>query len=357
MTDEDIIRILGENSQAGIEGQLEAARIGAEASLSGQRENRQYASESADKAAAIYAPWSQRGKGYMDEADTLRGQGPPQYGWNQQFSYDKWKTPQTWESYAGSRLTPEGAKTSPYYGLYQFQKQQQDLASNKALAARGLYGSGAGMKQALNAQSGIDEGFAANEYNRALAEYQQSYNQSLQEHNIGYEEAKQKYGMSYDQYNKTFGVQQGQYQDKLNTLYGLGDYGWKADVGTANARIGQGTQSGAGAVQSGNAIASLYGVTGSGIGQQYNAASNQLLGLYGIQQGQQNYNNANQANLYGAGINAATGIARTGLDAYRYWNRPSTQPNYGSMGSGDPTYGADMTSQHGPSSGDYLFGD
>jgi hypothetical protein len=335
MSQEEILRYLGEIQGGSEETQMAIAQMGVEGALEQQKRQQEFLDKASGQAIDYYTPFREGGQYWLQKAkDQIEG-GAPKYSWDKQFTYDTWKTPQTWDEYSKTRLTPEGAKTSPYYGLYQFQKEQQDLASNKALRARGLYGSGAGMKEALNKQSGIDENFTANEYNRALGEYQQDTAQKLQEHNIGYEEAKQKYGMSYDQYNKAFGVEQGQWTDKLNTNLGLGDYAYKAATGMANARIGQGNQLGQGAIQTGNTIAGLMSSAGSGIGASYNAQGNQAvsslnnanttaLGYAGLAAGQQNYSDANATNLTLGGLTAASGIARSGIDAYRYYNKPST---------------------------------
>lgn len=367
MSQEEIFRYLGEIQGGSEETQMEIARIGVEGALEQQRRQQEFLDKSSEQAIGYYQPFRDGGQYWLQKAkDQIEG-GAPKYSWDKQFNYDTWKTPQTWDEYSKKRLTSEGAKTSPYYGLYQFQKEQQDLASNKALRARGMFGSGAGMKDALNKQSGIDEGFTAGEYNRALGEYTQDYNQQLQQHNIGYEEAKQKYGMSYDQYNKAFGVEQGQWTDRLNTNLGLGDYAWKAATGMANARIGQGNQLGQGAIQTGNTIAGLMSNAGSGIGASYNAQGNQAvsafnnanttaLGYAGLASGQQNYAGANATGMALGGLTAASGIGRSLIDAYRYYNKPSpTEPT--SWGGSNPyqvEYGGGLTGDY---TGNYVYGD
>ena len=275
-----------------------------------------------------------------------------------------------------NRLTPEGAKTSPYYGLYQFQKEQQDAEINKNLRARGLYGSGAGMKSALAAQTGLDEKFTADEYSRALneyglgrenklQEYLMDYEQALQGHNIGYEEAKQKYGMSYDQYLKEFGAKTGDYRDTLNTYLGLRQDQWLGTQATANAKFGAASQMGQGAIQTGQTLAGIQSSVASGIGSTYNAAANNASTLWNAQQNrnqiqslanqyQSNWNTGNQTNQALGYATLGSGLARTGLDAYRYYNQstPTATTTYNNPYQVD--YGGGASGNY---TGNFYYGD
>lgn len=357
---EAILAALGENTESSIAGMTGTASIGAEAALEQQRRQQEFLDKASKEAIGYYEPFITAGNYWGGRAKTMIDEGAPAYSWDKSFDYDTWKYDKefnapTWGEYSKDRFTTEGIKESPYYGLYQYQKEQQEAATNKALRARGAYNSGAGLKEALNKQSGIDESFTANEYNRArseydtdynqlLAKYTMDYNQKLQEHNIGYEEAKQKYGMTYDQYLKAFGVEQGQYTDKLNTMLGLREDQWRGSQGAANARIGEGNQLGQGAIQTGQTIAGLQSNLASGIGSAYNAQGNQLLGLYnttannattlaGINAGANAANSANNTNAWLGGATAAAGAGRTLFDAYRYYNAnnaPATTTGDGS---------------------------
>jgi hypothetical protein len=341
MTDEELLRYLSENANAGTEGLLEATQMGIEGALEQQRRQQQFLTESADKAVGYYKPWSEAGQGYKTQMDQLMGSGAPRYNWNQKFKADPWSwdkgsyQAQTWDDYAKSHLGQENIKSSPFYDLYQWQNKQQQDSIDKGLRARGMYGSGKGMTDALKAQTGLEQQFTADEYNRALQNYmtgeqqkstqfQDEYNKALQAHNITYEEAKQKYGMDYEQYNKTFGVQQGQYSDRLAQLTGLTNYGYLADAASANARIGQGNQMGQGAIQTGQTMAGLYGQQGQGLLSSYNAQNNTLMQLYGLQQGQANYNAANDANQALGWGNIAAGGLRTAAGIYNQYNQPSS---------------------------------
>jgi hypothetical protein len=341
MTDEDILRLLGENANAGVEGQIESTRLGVEGALEQQRRQQEFLTEAANKAVEYYKPWSEAGQGYKSQMDQLMAGGAPQYQWSGSFKPETWKwdkgsyQAQPWDEYAKTHLGAENIKNSPFYDLYQWQNQQQQEAIDKGLRARGMYGSGAGMSDALKAKTGLEQQFTADEYNRALQNYmtgeqqkstqfQDEYNKALQAHNITYEEAKQKYGMDYDQYNKTFGIQQGQYADRLAQLTGLTNYGYLADAASANARIGQGNQMGQGAIQTGQTMAGLYGQQGQGLANSYNAQNNTLMNLYGIQQGQANWNAANQANQNLGLGNLAAGVLRTGAGIYNQYNQPSS---------------------------------
>jgi hypothetical protein len=352
-----ILDSMGENTEMGLEAMLAATEMGGQYALEQQKRQQGFLDKASEQAIGYYQPFLEGGMEWGRKAARQIEGGPPKYNWDKEFSYDPWSWDkkfehQKWDEYSKDRFTDEGIKKSPYYGLYQYQKEQQDQAMNKNLRSRGLYNSGAGMKQAMNAQSGIDEGFVAGEYNRArgeyatdyeqaLNDYTRGYNEKLQQHNIGYEEAKQKYGMSYDQYNKTFGVNQGQWTDELNTNLGLFDYAWKGAQGMANARIGQGNQLGTGAIQTGQTLAGLQSNLASGIGSAYNAQGNQMASLYnnaannattmaGINAGQSNWNTANTTNQWAAGAATAAGVGRNLWDAYRYYNSPSTSTGGGS---------------------------
>ena len=356
MTPEQIFELAG----MGVEGQIEAAQIGAESMLEQQARQQQFIREGAAGAEEIYRPYMEGGQYWLQRWKDLADQGGPKFSWDKQFDYQPWKWDkqfdyQGWDEYSKGRLTPEGAKSSPYYGLYQFQKEQQDAEINKGLRARGLFGSGAGMKKALTAQTGLDEKFAADEYGRALNEYGMNYDQAkskylmdyeqaLQGHNIGYEEAKQKYGMSYDQYIKQFGADYGNYRDTLSDYAGMGQYGWLGAQAIGNARFGAGSQMGAGAIQTGQTLAGLQSNLASGIGSSYNAQMNTGANLYNAAQNRnltqnlanQAQNNWNTYNSTGQTLGYATlgaGLARSGIDAYRYYNQPSN-PGAGDLSSG-----------------------
>jgi hypothetical protein len=365
------------------EAQIKMSQIGAESALEQQRNQQRFLTEGAEVAAGIYKPWSKRGQDYLKQYDWEINKGAPQYNWGREFTYEPWKWDKKFDyqslgDFSKERFTPEGMVKSPYYGLYQFQKDQQDQAINQSLRSRGLYNSGAGMKQSLNIQSGLDQKFAADEYGRGmteygvgydreLAQYLMDYEQQLQQHNTGYEEAKQKYGMSYDQYNKTFGVKSGQYTDRLGQLQSQGQYGWLADQATANAKFGASSQMGQGAIQTGQTMAGLQSSLSSGIGSTYNAAANTAAGLYNASaqrsltqslanQGQANYAAANSTNQNLGYATLASGLARSGLDAYRYYNQPSvpSTPTYN-----DPGYGTSYGNAYGnaPYTGNYVYGD
>jgi hypothetical protein len=376
------IDAIRENTGEGVEGMTEAAKIASEAALEQQKRQQEFIREGAGKATELYQPYVVGGQYWLQQAKDQIEQGAPQYQWDKQFSYDPWSwtkgsyQAQPWDEYAKTHLGAENIQKSPFYDLYQWQNKEQQDAIDKQLRARGQYGSGEGITKEIKAKTGLEQQFAADEYNRALQNYmtgeqqkssqfQDEYNKALQAHSIGYEEAKQKYGMTLDEYNRAFGVKQGQYNDLLNTKLGLGNYGWLGTQATAGAQTGAASQMGQGSIQTGQAISGLYGQLGQGIGSAYNAQNNVLgglantqLGYAGLNQGQSNWNAANNANQWLGYGNLAAGLARTGAGLYNRYNTPSsdgsganaTWENYGyGLSGGVPidSYSNVLDSQYG----------
>lgn len=378
--DPAILELILGTSESGIEAQMAMMGMGLEASEKKWKQQREDLLKAKEEAMGLYAPFREGGQYWLQEAkDQIEG-GAPKYQKPEDFTYEQYKgqdpfqyetfkwgkdpyQAQGWDAYAKERLGKENIEKSPFYDLYQWQNEQQQDAIDKGLRARGMYGSGKGMTDALKASTGLEQQFTADEYGRAQQNYQMTeeekwkayqdeYEKALQGHTMGYGEAKDKYGMTEDQllrahnmgygeelqkygigvdnYNKAFGVEQGQWTDKLNTALGLGDYAWKAATGQANAQLGTGSQLGTGAIQTGNAQAALAGQTGQGIGSSYNALGNQLgsvygntlnygLGLQGLNQGQANYDAANNINAW---LGAGTLGVKGGSALLNYWNTP-----------------------------------
>ena len=394
---EDIQKYLGEIQGGGEETQLELMRMGIENTDKWNTIGREDLLKSKQEAIDKYQPFREGGQYWLQQAkDQILG-GAPKYTAPAPFEYADYKgqdpfkfdskyTPQTWDEFAKTRLGPENIKSSPFYDLYQWQNQQQQEGIDKGLRARGMYGSGAGMTDALKAKTGLEQQFAADEYGRGLQDYQMTEQQKIAKDSSDYGRAAQQYGMTEDQIrnaygtnskmalqkyglnvldpsDKAFKIAQGQWTDKLNTNLGLGDYAWKAATGQANAGLNVGSQLGTNAIQTGNTQAGLINNAGSNIGAGYNAYGNQLgsafgntlnygLGLQGLNQGQSNWNAANNANL-GLGIGTiGAGILNRYLTPTKADTPSSYDPNinyYWGSGGGvdannydnilDPSYG------------------
>ena len=176
-TIQQILDSITSNTQSGVEGQKEAAQIGADAMLQQQANQQAFLKEGAAKAGELYSPYMTMGKGALDQAMGMIGQGAPQYSWTKQFQADPWSwnkgsyQAQPWDEYAKTHLGADNIKSSPFYDLYQWQNQQQQEGIDKQLRARGNYGSGSGMTNELKAKTGLEQQFTADEYNRALQNY------------------------------------------------------------------------------------------------------------------------------------------------------------------------------------------
>ena len=397
LTPEDILRMMGENQAGGEENAMEMLQMELAAQAEAADKARQYRTEMTDKGVAELRPFQQGGQWWGELAKQKILEGAPKYQAPTPFEYSDYKgqdpfkfdskyTPQTWDEFAKTRLGPENIKSSPFYDLYQWQNQQQQEGIDKGLRARGMYGSGAGMTDALKAKTGLEQQFAADEYGRGLQDYQMTEQQKIAKDSSDYGRAAQQYGMTEDQIrnaygtnskmalqkyglnvldpsDKAFKIAQGQWTDKLNTNLGLGDYAWKAATGQANAGLNVGSQLGTNAIQTGNTQAGLINNAGSNIGAGYNAYGNQLgsafgntlnygLGLQGLNQGQSNWNAANNANL-GLGIGTiGAGILNRYLTPTKADTPSSYDPNrnyYWGSGGGvdannydnilDPSYG------------------
>ena len=318
------------NTQESISGQADIAKIYTDAMLQQQANQQAFIKEGAAKATDLYQPYVQGGQWWGQQAKDMIQQGAPQYQQQQGFSYAPLAPQQSWSDFAKTRLDPNNLQNSPEYGLYQWQNQQQQEGIDKALAARGQFGSGSGMTKELQAKTGLEQQFTADEYGHAQNEYQQAYNQAIQQHGIGYSEAQNAYQSALNNYNQAFGVQQGQYQDKLSQELGLMNYGWLGTQGTAGAQVGAASQMGQGAIQTGQAMMGLGGQQMQGMGSAYNSLNslygslaNTGLGYAGLNQGQSNYNAANSTNL-GLGLaNLGVAGARAGYGIYNQYNPTS----------------------------------
>lgn len=343
--------ILG-TTNASTQASVQAAQVGVEGMLEQQKRQHEFLQEGYQEAEKRYTPFVDGGLWWLKQFQDMYKQGAPKYSWDKEFKYDEWNWDKEFEhesmgDFMKRRLGKENMASSPYYGLYQFQKEQQDADIQKSMRARGLYNSGAGMKNALRASTGMDQQFAADEYKRgsteygvdydqALTKYMMDYEQQLQSHSIGYEEARQKYGMDYDQYLKKFGADYGAYQDRMTQAANMGNYAWLGTQAISNAKLGVSTTAANNAIQTGQTIAALQSNLGNNITSTYNAQANNATNLYNATQNrlltstlanqyQQNYNNANNANQNLAWASLATNLGRSAFDAYRYYNQPAAQ--------------------------------
>jgi hypothetical protein len=379
MSNEDIIKYLTENSEDSIEAQLAMAEMGYGYKDKWNQQAREDLLQAKGEAIDKYAPFREGGQYWLQQAKNQIEGGAPKYVQPADFEYEKYKgqdpfqykewkwgkdpyQSEGWDKYAKEHLGPENIEKSPFYDLYQWENEQQQKGIDQGLRARGMYGSGKGMSDALKAEVGLGERFAADEYGRAQQNYQMSdsekwrayqdeyekaltghslnegqrkdqwamtEDQLLRGHNMGYGETLQKYGIKNDNYNKAFGVEQGQWTDKLNTSLGLGDYAWKAATGQANAALNTGSQLGTGAYNTGNAGMSLASQTGQGIGSTYNALGNQLGGVYGntlnyglgIRGQDLDASYTDQANTGNAWLGAGTLGVKAGTSIYDLYNK------------------------------------
>jgi hypothetical protein len=113
------------------------------------------------------------------------------------------------------------------------------------------------------------------------------------------------------------------------------NYGWMADTARSNAYLNQGSQLNNSAIQTGQTTAQLQSSLMQGLNSTYNAQANNATQLYNsaqnrsltqnlAQQAQNNWNKANDTNQNLAYATLGTNLARTGWDAYRYYNQPSS---------------------------------
>lgn len=158
---------------------LGAATIGAAGSIMGGRAQEKgakaaaAAAERADiRAQELYAPWREAGERALPEAERLAGEEVP----SKYLPY--------LEHYVTGEGTPFDITTSP---AYQYQLEKGTEAIGTSLAARGLYGSGAGIQAETELAERLGVGESEKMYGRLMDLY-----------NIGQRTSGEKYGRQMD---------------------------------------------------------------------------------------------------------------------------------------------------------------
>lgn len=158
---------------------LGAATIGAAGSIIGGKKAEKGAEAAAAatltaqrEAMAAYDPWREAGERALPEAERLAGEGVP----SKYLPY--------LEHYVTGEGKPFDITTSPAY-QYQFEKGTE--AVGKSLAARGLYGSGAGIQAETELAERLGVGESEKMYSRLMDLY-----------NIGQRTSGEKYGRQMD---------------------------------------------------------------------------------------------------------------------------------------------------------------
>lgn len=210
---------------------------------------------------------------------------------------------------AAFETTPSGADVSelpsttidfefdPEDQIYKTQQEEGEKAINRALAARGLYSSRAGVNALADFNRKLIADETQNQYSRALA----------------------KYGRDIDR----FGTVNALAQQELNKYYSLANLG----RGTATSQGSLGTQAAgniSGAyLNQGNALANIYGNQGNALANIYGNIAPNTIGsaYYGVKAynaynaNQPSYNYGNAAAGYNAMAGGYGGMAGGGINA------------------------------------------
>jgi hypothetical protein len=245
---------------------------------------------------------------------------------------------------------PYNIEESPYYGLYQWQKDQQKKSINQALGTQGLSKSGYGIEKQVEADVGLDQTMATVEYQRAVDDYNRKLSGEAGLTGMGYEAS----GNLANIYN-TLGANMADV-----SKWGAGSLAnLQASIGSAkaNAALGQGTSLSNVSQQSGTQLANIANQLGTNLagvtmqaGQSESNIANQLgttlANIYTNQGNQLAYlSTQNQKNQ----MDILSGLSKTGLSALSNWlkNR-DTSNSYTYDWSGGGTYtGGNYGSNYG----------
>jgi hypothetical protein len=253
---------------------------------------------------------------------------------------------------------PYDITQSPYYPLYQFQQEQQNKAIAQNLSARGLYNSGKGIQEQVNADTGLAQSLTATEYQRAVDDYNRKAGIEGTLLGTGYGAA----GNLASIYNSTGANKANVVQWGGGTLANL-----QTAIGTAkaNAAIGQGTSLAGISTNAGNQLANINTQLGTNLanttmasGQSQASTSNQLgTNLANIymnsgttQAGLLNQQAQNRMNMF-------AGAANTALYAYMRNKQPSNSGYNGGYSGYSNSYDSGWNLNPDAWSGDYVYGD
>lgn len=224
---------------------------------------------------------------------------------------------------------PTDLTKSPYYPLYQFQQEQQKKAIDQNLSARGLYDSGKGITEQVQADTGLTQSFTAEEYQRAVDDFNRKAGIEGSLLQTGYGAA----GNLASIYGALGANKAGVVQWGGGTLANL-----QAQTGLAkaNAAIGAGTSSSGISMNAGNQLANIYNqlgintantalATGQGQATSADRAGTNLSNIYINSGATQAYLLNQQAQNR---TNMFSGLVRGGAGALNsYFNtRRTTQP-------------------------------
>lgn len=159
------------------QGQVAAARIAAAEAKRAQEATIAYQKEATAKAITLLDNTLGQASGTIKEAQTQALSMLESYGSEAAELYRPYVEAGTaalseLQTMAETGVqVPSDLTESPYYSLYKYEQEQQQKSIDKALAARGLYNSGYGIGEQVKADTGLTEAFAAQEYERAVADY------------------------------------------------------------------------------------------------------------------------------------------------------------------------------------------
>ncbi len=180
--------------------------------------------------------------------------------------------------------TPYDIEKSPYYPLYQYQKEQQQKSIDANLSSRGLYRSGKGIGEQVAADTGLTESFAATEYQRAVDDYSRQIAGQGALMGLGYEAS----GNLANIYSSL-----GANKANVSQWAGgsLANLQTQVGIARANAAMGQGTQMAQISSNLGNQSANIYGQLGQSL-------SNNIMNAGLTQSSQANQLGGTLANIY-----------------------------------------------------------